>query len=250
MYTCGYPSVQSDLGRGRPVALPCGRCAVLPRYASLSPARGGARAVRPRRARRRRTPGWRGGRCSAAARLPRPVVFLNDKKSVEGRRPMDNGASAWAVRRVAAGYRRSLRRRTGARRVPRGAPDWTAPTRPPSIDGKRADRTATVERPARHHNGMGTQYPAPHARHDARAADPEGNTEEHRIQRPRLPSGSRFRCPRPPSPRKVDTPSRRGPPPLDSAPVQATLLVHPASQPPMRCHRSRRGPLPARGGGQ
>ena len=75
-----------------------------------------------------------------------------------------------------------LVRRTGSTTsASRGAPDWTAPTRPPSIDGKRADRTATVERPARHHNGMGTQYPAPHARHDARAG-PRG--QYRRTQEP------------------------------------------------------------------
>ena len=157
---------------------------------------------------------------------------------------MDNGASAWAVRRVAAGYRRSsrrsLRRRSlrrprahpvprascverVARRVPRGAHQTgprprdrrpstaSAPTEPPPWNVRRATITAWVHSTPRHTPAM---TPAP---------DPEGNTEEHRNQRPRLPSGSRSRCPRPPSPRKVDTPSRRGPPPLDSAPVQATL---------------------------
>jgi len=118
-----------------------------------------------------------------------------------------------------------------ARRVPRGAHQTgprprdrrpstaSAPTEPPPWNVRRATITAWVHSTPRHTPAM---TPAP---------DPEGNTEEHRNQRPRLPSGSRSRCPRPPSPRKVDTPSRRGPPPLDSAPVQATLLVHPASHP-------------------
>ena len=201
MYTCGYPSVQSNLkGRAaaapwrchvgdvdvRSVALTISKCHAFRRAVARPRPGGGVRrpALAPARRCGHDGPrGERGGRCSAAARPPRPVVFTI-KIGSEGRRPMDNGASAWAVRRrVAAGpcADRARTRRTGARRVPRGAPDWTAPTRPPSIDGKRADRTATVERPARHHNGMGTQYPAPHARHDARAG-PRGQYRRRQEQ--------------------------------------------------------------------